>query len=474
MLFNSFPFLIYFTIFFPLYHLAKGRLRLLTCLVASYVFYAWWDWRFLVLIIFSTCFEYYVGLRLSRSSDEFVKKRLLVSSIVVNLGLLGLFKYLNFFIDSFSVLLNSTGLSVSPYTLNVILPLGISFYTFQNLSYTIDLFKKRIEVEQSFLKYALFIAFFPKLLAGPIIRAREFLPQLSFDKPYDWDDFNHGLHKAVWGLVKKVTIADNLVPYVNEVFGKPTSFNSLTLMIAAFFFSVQIYCDFSGYSDMAIGIARMMGFKLPENFKLPYFSSSFSEFWRRWHITLSTWFRDYIYILLGGNRAGKIMTFRNLMLTMLLCGLWHGANWTFVVWGGLHGAFLILQQIITQMIGPIIDRISVPKWLQNLVSIIIVFSFTSLAWVFFRSTSIETALVYLSKMLDFQSFSFRSVPYKLIVAKGVIMILFLFSVELISLNSAIRLKMSTIPLLRLISLSLMICLISFLGGFGQPFIYMNF
>jgi len=474
MIFNSFTFLAFFIIFFSLFLFCNNSFKVIICLIASYVFYAWWDWRFLLLIVFSTYFEYYVGLRLSRSSDNLVKKKLLVSSIAVNLGLLGVFKYLNFFIASFSVLLNLTGLSVSPYTLNIILPLGISFYTFQNLSYTIDLFQNRIEVEHSFLKYALFIAFFPKLLAGPIIRAREFLPQLSFDKPYDWDNFYQGLHKAVWGLVKKVAVADNLIPFVDRVFDTPTGHNSLTLILATFFFTVQIYCDFSGYSDMAIGIARMMGFKLPENFNLPYFANSFSDFWRRWHITLSTWFRDYIYILLGGNRAGIIMTFRNLMITMLLCGLWHGANWTFVIWGGLHSVFLILQRMVTQVVDPLLDRIRIPKLIKNFVSIIFVFICTSLAWVFFRSTSIEAAFVFLSKMLDFQDLSFSSVPYKLVFVKGVIMILFLFFIEIISLNPTIRLKVNKIPILRLITLSLMICIISLFGGFGQPFIYMNF
>ena len=308
MVFNSVSFLIFISVFFPLYFSVRGRIRLWLCLLASYFFYGWWDWRFLLLIASSTALDFYLGQQLEKTEDPQQRGRFLWLSVGVNLGFLGFFKYCNFFLDSFQVLLENLGFGTSMGSLAIILPVGISFYTFQSMSYTIDIYYRKIKPEKDWLRFATFIAFFPQLVAGPIVRAREFLPQFDRVRNLDQERIVLGLAQVLWGFFKKVAIADSLAPFVDQCFASPTSFSSLHLLIGVVFYSFQIYCDFSGYSDIAIGLARMMGFDFPKNFRTPYFSKDFSEFWQRWHITLSSWLRDYLYIPLGGNRHGTFNT----------------------------------------------------------------------------------------------------------------------------------------------------------------------
>lgn len=319
MIFNSLPFLFFILVFFPLFYILKGKARLLFTLAASYFFYGWWDWRFLGLLALSTVVDYLLCIKMESGVNEKQRKFLIVFSLVSNLGMLGFFKYYNFFITSFHDLLMQIGLSTQTNLFHIILPVGISFYTFQTLSYTIDVYYRKIPVERDFWKFATFISFFPQLVAGPIVRASDFIPQL-----YDNNrspvrrDLLVGLDLVFIGFIKKVVIADSLAPVVEGAFESPSSYSSLHLIISLVFYSFQIYCDFSGYSDIAIGLARMLGYHFPKNFNIPYISSSFSEFWTRWHISLSSWLRDYLYIPLGGNRKGRVRTYINLFLTMLL------------------------------------------------------------------------------------------------------------------------------------------------------------
>jgi len=364
MLFNSIAFFVFIGIFLPLYFFLKGKTRLWLCLLGSYIVYGWLEPRFLLIILFSTLIDYSVGLMLDKETDKKRRKRLLVVSLLVNLGFLGFFKYCNFFIESVQDLILSLGMTPSFNTLHIILPAGISFYTFQSMSYTIDVYYKKIPVEHDFTRFATFISFFPQLFAGPIVRAKEFLPQFKMDRKFDWDRFNSGTGQMVWGFFKKLVVADSLSPFIDQCFAAPETFSSMHLLVGVIFYSFQIYCDFSGYSDIAIGLARTMGFDFPDNFKTPYFSTGFSEFWQRWHITLSSWFRDYVYIPLGGSRDGTFNTYKNTMLTNLLSGFWHGASWVFIFWGFLHGIYIIIQRLCGKPFGRFMDAIR--KSLQEL------------------------------------------------------------------------------------------------------------
>jgi alginate O-acetyltransferase complex protein AlgI len=354
-LFNSLLFFAFLAIVLPLYFSLKGRGQVLLCLIASYVFYGAWDWRFLGLIALSTIVDYCVALKLEASEAPAVRKRLLILSLALNLGLLGVFKYYNFFIGSFRDLLTSLGFSPGELTLEIILPVGISFYTFQTLSYTIDVYRREIRAERSLLRFATFVAFFPQLVAGPIVRASDFLPQLYVTHRFHRVRALGGAAQMALGFFKKIVVADSAALVVETVFTEPSVHTSIGLIVGVVFYAFQIYGDFAGYSDIAIGLARVMGFKFPPNFRQPYVSQSFSEFWTRWHISLSSWLRDYLYIPLGGNRHGTLATYRNLMITMLLGGLWHGAEWKFVIWGGLHGAYLILQRFLQLVARPAVS-----------------------------------------------------------------------------------------------------------------------
>lgn len=365
--------------------------RKVILLTASCFFYAYWDWRFLGLLIFITCLDYYISYFLAETKNQRTRKLLLIISIVTNLGFLGFFKYFNFFIDSLDLLLP---VSWQLKNLAIILPIGISFYTFETLSYVIDVYNNVTRPAKSLLDYAIFITFFPRLVAGPIMRARQFLPQLEHGIRLNLDNLVNGSQLFLRGMIKKLVIADNLASMADQVFAFPGVFSPLTVWLGVFAYSIQILCDFSGYTDMALGIAKMIGFELPVNFNLPYTAQSITEFWQRWHISLSTWLRDYLYINLGGNRKGRLRTYLNLMITMLLGGLWHGASWNFVLWGGLHGTYLAFERRISADRKPA-SWVSPIAWLRALWTFLLV-SFT---WIFFRSPSMRITAQIFVKLL---------------------------------------------------------------------------
>lgn len=387
--FVSIEFAYLFSVIFILLLILRSPLiRKIIILSASCIFYAYWDWRFLGLLIFVTVVDYYISRLLAQATDQRRRKFLLLASVILNLAVLGVFKYLNFFIDNFDYLFSSFGGNISH--VNILLPIGISFYTFETLSYVIDVYRGDTEPAHSLLDYAVFLTFFPRLVAGPIMRASQFLPQLERGVEINPPNFVAGAQLFAQGLFKKTLIADRLSLGVDMIYANPALYAPASVWMAIFAYSIQIYFDFSGYSDMAIGIAKMMGFDLAQNFHMPYVSQSITEFWRRWHISLSTWLRDYLYIPLGGNRKGKVRTYINLLLTMLLGGLWHGASWNFVIWGGLHGIYLAIERLF----GVKVDDERPFNWIKAFLLFILV----SITWVFFRSTSLETTGIVLSKL----------------------------------------------------------------------------
>lgn len=387
MLFNSLDFILFFPIVWLLYRITPQRFKWIVLLVASYYFYMSWKVEYALLIILSTVVDYYAALAIEKYHH---RKKLWVSlSLVTNLGLLFFFKYFNFLADSFNEVFLLSGWALKiPYH-DFLLPVGISFYTFQTLSYTLDVYKGKQKAERHFGIFALFVSFFPQLVAGPIERSGRLLPQFKEKRKIQYADLADGFKQVVWGYFKKVVIADRLALFVNHVYAQPEATPGIPLIIATFFFAIQIYCDFSGYSDIAIGTARMMGYELMENFKKPYFSKSIGEFWQRWHISLSTWFRDYVYIPLGGNRVSKSRWIANIMITFTVSGLWHGANWTFVVWGFLNGLYLVLGRE-TQKIRDSWFK-SVPYGLRASAATLLTFSLTFIAWIFFRAENLTDA-----------------------------------------------------------------------------------
>jgi alginate O-acetyltransferase complex protein AlgI len=386
MIFTEFRFLIFFALVFlvrwSLRDLTKQKLWLLAC---SYVFYAAWDWRFLSLIWISTVVDYVVGIRLGDEVDARTRKLWITVSVVANLGILGVFKYFNFFAESLVSMLDFLGLPISYNVVHIILPVGISFYTFQTMSYSLDVYRGRLEPTRNFLNLALFVGFFPQLVAGPIVRASAFLPQLLKKARFQDVDFRSSMVLFLSGYFKKACVSDNIAPFVDRFFSAPDEFTAMSAWIATLLYAAQIYCDFSGYSEMAIATARMLGFELGENFNFPYLATSIREFWRRWHISLSTWLRDYLYISLGGSRGSELFTLRNLMLTMLLGGLWHGASWNFVIWGGLHGLALVVHRLWE----PHGRRL--PGVISHAIGFVLTFWWVNLAWIFFRAPDLSQA-----------------------------------------------------------------------------------
>ena len=382
MLFVEPRFLLFFSIVFALYWLIpKNKGRKLFLLGGSYAFYAAWDWRFLSLIIFSTIVDFFVGKAIENRPK--IKKRYVTISLITNLGLLGVFKYFNFFADSAVDLANLFGTTLNHTTLNIILPVGISFYTFQTLSYTLDIYRGKLKAQKNFFDFALFVAFFPQLVAGPIVRAIDFLPQIETKRLWSSVPVKACLLLFLVGFFKKTVLSDNLAFTIDQVFSNPDAYTHTAIITATLLYTIQIYCDFSGYTDMAIAIAGLLGFQLAKNFHAPYLATSIIDFWRRWHISLSTWLRDYLYISLGGNRKGEIMRYRNLFLTMLLGGLWHGAAWTFVIWGAIHGLALSINHLWNKT-----KPFAIPKtigWVFTLYTV-------SLCWIFFRAPDLSTAL----------------------------------------------------------------------------------
>lgn len=444
-------------------------------LSGSYLFYGWWDWRFLTLIIISSSVDFFLGFAISAQDNNLRRRQLLWLSILMNLGFLGFFKYFDFFVHSFVQLLESFGLQPGIHSLNIILPVGISFYTFQSMSYTIDVYQRKLEPESDFLRFATFVAFWPQLVAGPIVRAGDFLPQLRRNHQFENLRLIKGIGQILWGFFKKVAIADSLAPFVDQVFSEPGTFSSVNLWLALFYYAFQIYCDFSGYSDIAIGFARIMGFDFPANFRTPYFSKNFSEFWTRWHISLSSWLRDYLYISLGGNKLGKAKTYRNLMVTMLLGGLWHGANWTFVAWGFLHGIFLVVQRFWTDFN---FNRLKLPANHNHLIlgiKMLIVFSFTCLAWVFFRSPDVGVAMDYLKGMMQLEGFDFVNVMNKFTVVKGMFLITILVAIEILHIRMNLSKQILQNPGFRIAAFAVLLWFIAFFGTFdSNAFIYFQF
>ena len=399
MLFNSFEFLFFLPTVFMLYWFVFKKLQHqnILILLASYVFYGWWDWRFLTLILLSTIVDYSIGLQMQKAEKQKNRKHLLWLSLAFNLGLLGFFKYYNFFIDNWIEAWNMLGVEMHRSSLQIILPVGISFYTFQTLSYSIDVYRKKLTPTKDFIAFASFVSFFPQLVAGPIERATNLLPQFYKQRKFSYNLASSGMKLIVWGLFKKIVIADNCAIYVNDIFTNYQDYSSTTLILGAVYFSFQIYGDFSGYSDIAIGTSRLFGFKLMRNFNYPYFSRDIAEFWRRWHISLSTWFRDYVYIPLGGSRGSKWKQVRNVFVIFLVSGFWHGANWTFVIWGGLNAIFfmpLLLRNKNRTHLNSSGENRIFPSF-KELFQIIFTFSLTALAWVFFRAENVSVAFDYI-------------------------------------------------------------------------------
>ena len=405
MLFNSIDFAVFLPIVFLLYWLlANKSLKLQNALIvlASYLFYGWWDWRFLSLILFSTLVDYTIGRKLKSEKNQTKRKILLWTSIFVNLGFLGFFKYANFFLVNFTAAFSFFGSEIATHSLDIILPVGISFYTFQTLSYTIDVYKQKLEPTNDFIVFSAFVSFFPQLVAGPIERATNLLPQFYKKRTFELSKAVDGMRQILWGLFKKIVIADSCAELANQIFNNSAEMNGSTLVLGALFFTFQIYGDFSGYSDIAIGTSRLFGFNLMQNFKFPYFSRDIAEFWRRWHMSLSTWFRDYLYIPLGGSRGGTWMKVRNTFLIFIVSGFWHGANWTFIAWGTLH-AIYFLPLLLTNKNRNNLEIVAQGNYLptaRELLQMLSTFTLTVFAWIIFRTNDITHAFHYISEIFS--------------------------------------------------------------------------
>ncbi len=471
MLFNSIEFVIFVPIVFAIYwSLSNINLKFQNSfiLLSSYFFYGWWDWKFLFLILLSTTTDFYLGKHISFSSNIIKRKVLLVASIAINIGILAIFKYYNFFIENFVNAFSFFGISLNISTLNIILPVGISFYTFQTLSYSIDIYRKKIEPVNCFISFASFVSFFPQLVAGPIERASHLLPQFTQKRKFSYVQASDGMRQILWGLFKKIVIADNCARFVNDIFSSHHQYSGSTLFLGAILFSFQIYGDFSGYSDIAIGTARLFGINLKQNFSFPYFSKNIKEFWRRWHISLSSWLRDYIYFPLGGGHSSPIIQIRNIIIVFVLCGLWHGANWTFVAWGIIHAFLYVLQKV-----APIPLNRLLPAYIVSTVQITFTFLMTTLAWVFFRADSIPHALSYFSGIF---SNSLLSTPEILPIRLFVIITSFLL-IEWIQRHKQHGLDIcshNTSGILRWSCYYSLITLTFVFGAHQQTFIYFQF
>ena len=472
--FNSILFLVFFTIvFFSYWFLFSGNNTTQNFLlfVSSLVFYAFWDYRFLSLILFSTIIDYLISIELSKQSVLKIKKILLGISLLSNLGLLFIFKYFNFFVDSFNTILNSFGFEKNILLINIILPVGISFYTFQTMSYTIDVYNGKIKPSNNWLEFSTYVTFFPQLVAGPIERASNMLPQFRLRRVFNYEKANEGLRKLLVGFFKKIVIADSLAPIVENIFNNYNEFSSLVLLMGLLFFSFQIYCDFSGYSDIAIGLAKLFGIDLMENFNYPYFASSIGDFWKRWHISLTTWFRDYLYIPLGGSKFSFLLSLRNISIVFILSGFWHGANWTFIFWGLVHVLFYIPYFINKKYPS---SRISFFFNIKNkLFSTFLTFLIVMLSWVFFRSQTITDAWNYIFRIFSFENSQVNIInPANNLNAYYYLLyiIIFILLEKYISMN-----KNETQFKRRLINLSLVIVTLFFIQmNSSDSFIYFQF
>lgn len=481
MLFNSIDFAIFLPVVFFLYWFVCNRnlkLQNLLLLLSSYTFYAWWDWRFLSLIVVSSFLDYCVGIALNKTKDDNKRKMFLWFSIFTNLGFLVFFKYFNFFIDSFVDAFSLFGYRIErTLSLQIILPVGISFYTFQTLSYTIDVYKKKLHSTSNLVVFFAYVSFFPQLMAGPIERAINLLPQFYRKREFNYNKAVDGMRQVLWGLLKKTVIADNCATYANEIFNNYTEYSGSTLFIGALFFTFQIYADFSGYSDIAIGVSRLFGFDLMKNFSFPYFSRDIAEFWRRWHISLTTWFRDYVYIPLGGSKGSIFIKIRNTFVIFIISGLWHGANWTFVMWG-LVNAFYFIPLLLLNKNRKNIEIVAQGKLfpsLKELFQMISTFCLVVIGWIFFRANTVSQAFDYIGKIFSKSFFSFPKLFSPTIL---IIIILFMF-IEWIQRdkNHALQLESTLIGNHRLTRWFLYLILtftICFFKGSEQEFIYFQF
>lgn len=478
MLFNSIDFAIFLPIVFVLYWFVTNKnlkLQNLLIVASSYLFYGWWDWRFLSLILFSSLVDYFVGRGLLSQENITKRKLLLWTSIIVNLGFLGFFKYYNFFLDNFIAAFSFFGAEISANSLNIILPVGISFYTFQTMSYSIDVYLRKLKPTTDFIAFSAFVSFFPQLVAGPIERATHLLPQFYERRIFDYSKAVDGLRQILWGLFKKIVIADNCAEYANLIFNNSNDYSGSTLVLGALFFTFQIYGDFSGYSDIAIGTARLFGFDIMRNFNFPYFSRDIAEFWRRWHISLSTWFRDYLYIPLGGSKGGTIMKIRNTFIIFIVSGFWHGANWTFVVWGALN-AIYFLPLLLTKSNRNNLEIVAQGKFLPSVKEfsfMLMTFVLTIIAWIFFRARNIEHAINYLSGIFSSSIFTLPEVLPKQII----VLILLFISVEWIGREGQYaisNLGQSWKRPVRWAFYFILIAIIFLFSGKEQQFIYFQF
>jgi D-alanyl-lipoteichoic acid acyltransferase DltB (MBOAT superfamily) len=482
MLFNSIDFAIFLPIVFVLYwFVLKNNLKLQNLLIvfASYIFYGWWDWRFLSLILFSTIIDYTVARKLKNTDSKQLRKILLWISILVNLGFLGFFKYFNFFLENFKTAFSFFGYEINGSSLNIILPVGISFYTFQTLSYTIDVYKRKIEPTKDIIAFTAFVSFFPQLVAGPIERATNLLPQFYKKRFFEYSNAVNGLRQILWGFFKKVVIADNCAGFVNEIFDNSTDLNGSALVLGAIFFTFQIYGDFSGYSDIAIGTSRLFGFNLKQNFAFPYFSRDIAEFWRRWHISLSTWFRDYLYIPLGGSRGGNWMKIRNTFIIFVVSGFWHGANWTFIIWGALN-AIYFLPLLLTNNNRKNLDIVAKGNLLPGIKDIgliLLTFSLTVFAWIFFRAENIGHAISYISEIFSSSLFSEPAITQRYNALITLLLIIVFIVIEWFGREEKYAIEKTGLKWsrpLRWAFYSLLLLIILLYSGTKQEFIYFQF
>ena len=456
MLFNSLHFLIFFLVVVIIYFLLPFRMRWFFLLAASYYFYMCWKAEYAILLVISTLIDYCAGLKMASAKSASQKKRYLLVSIISNLGLLFSFKYFNFFNESLRTLLNSWNIMYNVPAFHALLPVGISFYTFQTMSYSIDVYRGEQQPERHFGMFALYVTFFPQLVAGPIERSTSLLPQFYECHAFDVKRAVHGLQLMLWGFFKKVVIADRLAWYVNAVYNQPEQFHGLPIFFATYAFAFQIFCDFSGYSDIAIGAAEVMGFRLMQNFKRPYFSKSIAEFWQRWHISLSTWFRDYLYIPLGGNRVTPARRDLNVFIVFVVSGLWHGANWTFLAWGALHGGYFLTAMRTARLRQRLTTRLHLDRWPQLLHGwrVFVTFHLVLLSWVFFRANSLSDAFLLLKNGFDLsavmtQLLAFnplQGIPinrYETVIALFVVSIMEI--AHLMQHNGSVRARLSNQP-----------------------------
>ena len=472
MWFNSWEFLYFFVIVLVVYYCLSRRGQNVWLLAASYFFYGWWDWRFLSLILGSTLVDYFAAKYIFDTDDPKKRRLGLTCSLLMNLGALGIFKYFNFFIDSFVALGAAIGVNLDTPVMRLLPPMGISFYTFQTLSYTIDVYRKKQVPTNDLLDFALYVTFFPQLVAGPIERASTLLPQIRARRIVNLEMVHSGVMLILIGFFKKVAIADSAALRVDNIFSDPNGMSSMKLWSGLYLFSLQIYGDFSGYSNIARGLGRLLGIELSENFQTPYFASNITDFWRRWHITLSRWLKDYLYIPFGGNRRGKLKTYRNLMLTMLLGGLWHGASWTFVTWGGLHGSYLAIHRYWKEHQGFGLERMfsGIPPIVKNACLIVFTFHLVSLTWVFFRAQSFGAAWEFINGLFAFRG----GLEVRALAAPAGLIAL------LLPLDVAQRLRFDILALrlwpnaVRGVYYMIMMISIIILGGNEVPFIYFQF